>query len=223
MDEMAFMSNAHAINTSCASATPCRLFNSTPNGEGNEFYRMKRLTERRKDSEGERHEPEIKYLRYHWTENPLYCEYDGDKRRYNQKIKGMSREQIAQELDIDYNASVEGRVYPSFKSDTWDLEYDPTKQTYAWIDNSHGGTDPHALVIAQVDPRNHFIDIIDCITMNLDITTMANFVAGVAKFNMNDNEFRFLERYKLYNMAKATFISDPYDTDTMVKTIHNPD
>lgn len=50
MDEMAFMSNAHAINTSCASATPCRLFNSTPNGEGNEFYRMKKLTERRQDS-----------------------------------------------------------------------------------------------------------------------------------------------------------------------------
>lgn len=153
----------------------------------------------------------------------MYCEHTGDKRRYNQKIKGMSREQIAQELDIDYNASVEGRVYPSFTSDTWDIEYDPTKQTYAWIDNSHGGTDPHALVIAQVDPRNHYIDIIDCITMNLDITMMANFAAGVAKFNMNDNESRFLERYKLYNMKMATFISDPYDTDTTIKTIHNPD
>jgi hypothetical protein len=33
MDEMAFMSNATAINTSAASATPCRIFNSTPNGE----------------------------------------------------------------------------------------------------------------------------------------------------------------------------------------------
>jgi hypothetical protein len=44
MDEMAFMSNATTINTAAASATPCRIFNSTPNGEGNEFYRMRQLT-----------------------------------------------------------------------------------------------------------------------------------------------------------------------------------
>lgn len=44
MDEMAFMSNAATINTAAASATPCRIFNSTPNGEGNEFYRMRQLT-----------------------------------------------------------------------------------------------------------------------------------------------------------------------------------
>lgn len=48
MDEMAFMSNATTINTAAASATPCRIFNSTPNGEGNEFYRMRQLTVVRK-------------------------------------------------------------------------------------------------------------------------------------------------------------------------------
>ena len=44
MDEMAFMSNAATINSAAASATPCRIFNSTPNGQGNEFYRMRELT-----------------------------------------------------------------------------------------------------------------------------------------------------------------------------------
>jgi len=31
MDEMAFMDNANTINTAASSATPCRIFNSTPN------------------------------------------------------------------------------------------------------------------------------------------------------------------------------------------------
>ena len=44
LDEYAFQSNATAINKSAASATPTRIFNSTPNGEGNEHYRMRKLT-----------------------------------------------------------------------------------------------------------------------------------------------------------------------------------
>lgn len=45
LDEMAFMQDAAAINKACASATPCRIINSTPNGEGNEYARMKKLAE----------------------------------------------------------------------------------------------------------------------------------------------------------------------------------
>jgi phage FluMu gp28-like protein len=91
MDEMAFMQYAQQINRSASSNTPCRIFNSTPNGEGNEFYRMKQqaLTGR------------IKWLRYHWTEHPFY-----DTEWYNAKIKGMTKETIAQELEIDYNTAI---------------------------------------------------------------------------------------------------------------------
>ena len=60
MDEMAFMANAATINTAAAAATPCRIFNSTPNGEGNEFYRMRKLTMDRRDEEGKHKAPEIK-------------------------------------------------------------------------------------------------------------------------------------------------------------------
>jgi hypothetical protein len=45
MDEMAFMQFANQINKSTASNTPCRIFNSTPNGEFNEFFEMKKLAE----------------------------------------------------------------------------------------------------------------------------------------------------------------------------------
>ena len=101
MDEMAFMSNAQAINTAASSATPTRIFNSTPNGEGNEFYRMRKSTQWRKDDDGNDVEPTVKGLRYHWSDHPLY-----DVARYNERIKGMSSEKIAQELEIDYNTAL---------------------------------------------------------------------------------------------------------------------
>lgn len=44
MDEFGFMQNAATINTAAASATPCRIWNSTPNGMGNEQWRMRLLT-----------------------------------------------------------------------------------------------------------------------------------------------------------------------------------
>lgn len=60
MDEFAFMSNASTINGAAASATPCRIFNSTPNGKGNEHYRMREMAMPKQDKYGTRLDPEIK-------------------------------------------------------------------------------------------------------------------------------------------------------------------
>lgn len=62
MDEMAFMENATQINGACSSATPCRIMNSTPNGEGNEYFRMRALARQGK----------IKGITLHWTLHPFY-------------------------------------------------------------------------------------------------------------------------------------------------------
>jgi len=51
MDEMAFMSYATTINTAAGSATPVRIMTSTPNGMGNEFYRMRLRTRKRKSAD----------------------------------------------------------------------------------------------------------------------------------------------------------------------------
>jgi len=132
MDEMAFMQNATTINAAASAATPCRIFNSTPNGEGNEFYRMRKLTMERKDDEGNLLQPDIKGLRYHWSDHPLY-----DTKRYEWKIRGMSKEKVAQELEIDYNTAVVGRVYDNFPTKHVTLEYKIDKPMYVWMDNSH--------------------------------------------------------------------------------------
>ena len=43
MDEMAFMSNAGAIDRSMKSATSCMIYTSTPNGEGGEYYNKRNM------------------------------------------------------------------------------------------------------------------------------------------------------------------------------------
>ena len=86
----------------------------------------------RKDEDGNILEPTIKGLRYHWTDHPLY-----DSKRYEWKIKGMTPEEIAQELEIDYNTAVRGRVYTDFATEAVELRYNPDKPLYVAIDNNH--------------------------------------------------------------------------------------
>ena len=57
---MAFMQNATTINAAAANATPCRIFNSTPNGKGNEHYRMRDIAIPHKDMYGTLVEPTVK-------------------------------------------------------------------------------------------------------------------------------------------------------------------
>jgi len=213
---MAHMQYATSINTAIASATPCRIFNSTPNWEWNEFYKMRKLTQWRKDEDGNELKPEIKWLRYHWTDHPLY-----DKAWYDLRIHGMSKEKIAQELEIDYNTALEWRVYPEYKWTTWNIAYDPLKPMYVWIDNSHWWSDPHAIVIAQTDPSNHYIDIIDSLQINCSIPDITNLLWGAPKMGLSKHEADFYERYGNYNRRTATFVWDPYDSNTTIRNIHN--
>ena len=49
----------------------------------------------------------------------------------------MTPEKIAQELEIDYNTAIVGRVYPEFPKSSEFVEYDMEKPLYIAIDNSH--------------------------------------------------------------------------------------
>lgn len=44
---------------------------------------------------------------------------------------------IAQELEIDYNTAVKGRVYEDFPTEATSVKYDPLLPLYIAIDNSH--------------------------------------------------------------------------------------
>lgn len=204
LDEMAFMANATTINTACASATPCRIFNSTPNGEWNEFYRMRQLTQDRR-FQWKLIKQQVKWLRYHRSEHPLYT-----KERYQWKTQGMTPEKIAQELEIDYNTAIVGRVYPEFNKNPSEFVYDPEKPMYVAIDNSHGWPDPNAMILAQViDGR---IKIFDAIEHHSPPYDNGRFLTNQPTTQLTNNQVEFLSRYAKYHRKKATFIWDPYDT-----------
>jgi len=199
-DEFAFQSNAATINRAMASASPCRIYTSTPNGKGNEHYRMRLLAMPNDGSE-----PSIKWLRYYWSDHPLYT-----KERYNKKTASMDSVTIAQELEIDYDTAVMGRVYPEFPKESINIKYNPDKPLYVCIDNSHGWTDPNAVILAQIEGSSW--NCIDSLEMNATPEDMAYFLSCNPKGILTDIQSSFLERYKNYNWKKATFIADPYDT-----------
>ena len=74
----------------------------------------------------------IKYHRCHWTEHPLYTH-----EWYKWKIEGMTVEQIAQELEIDYNVALAGRVYKEFNPGKENNVYEDNLPLFVAIDNSH--------------------------------------------------------------------------------------
>lgn len=204
---MASMANAAQINTAASRATPCRIFNSTPQGQGNEYYRIRKKVEVEYKAFGAKEIEEkdlaFRWHRLHWSEHPFYT-----NDWYNLQKAGMTPEQVAQELDINYNASVIGRVYTNFNTDTYEVKYDPNLPIYIAIDNSHGGVDPHAVVVCQID--GHYWNVIDYLELNCSVTEIAQMFGKEPKLRMDDKTLSFYKRYMDYK--PPTFISDPYDT-----------
>ena len=212
LDEMAFMQDAKAINRSASQATSCRLINSTPNWEYNEYFEMKRLV----------NEGKMEWHRLHWSIHPFYT-----KKWYEWKIDWLTDEQIQQELEMNYNLSIEGRVYKMFEVkpiwviDIWiQYDYNYLLPLYVSIDNSHWGQDPHAVIVSQVD-QHWNINIIDCVQMQCSVTDMAHFLAKNPIHKMNNYEMEFFDRYNTYKTP--IFIADPYDTKATMNdtTIYN--
>lgn len=107
---------------------------------------MRQLSLPGKNKYGEPTEPAIKGLRYHWSDHPLYT-----AERYANKTASMDAQTIAQELEIDYDTAIVGRVYTEFPKESTTVVYNPEKPLYISIDNSHGGTDPNAVIVIQPD------------------------------------------------------------------------
>lgn len=152
----------------------------------------------------------FKWFRIHWSEHPFY-----DKAWYDMQCARDTPETIAQELDISYNTSIIGRVYPEYTGETYDdIKYDESLPLFIAIDNSHGGADPHAVILCQIDGNNW--NIIDYMEVNCSVTDIALLLAKKPNMAMNNTVMEFYERYKRYK--KATFVSDPYDTYATLNT-----
>lgn len=96
VDEAAFLPRPQIIEPAISSATNCRIDISTPHGRDNPFAEK-------------RFNGKISVFTFHWRDDPRRSE-----EWYRQKCEEIGNPTIiAQELDLNYDASVEGVVIPS--------------------------------------------------------------------------------------------------------------
>ena len=139
MDEGATWEYFKEAWESAGDTTPCRLTCSTPKGR-NQFAILR--------------ESGIDVNTIHWRKHPLKDEgwYEFQKER-------RTDEEVAQELDISYQRSQEGRVYPEWDKVEWgNFPYDPNMPLYVGWD--FGATDDTAIIWFQDDLKGK-IRIID--------------------------------------------------------------
>lgn len=95
VDEEAFLERPQTVEASLSQSTNCRQSISTPNGMANPFAQK-------------RHSGKIEVFTFHWRSDPRK-----DQAWYDQQVEDIDNPQIvAQEIDLDYSASVEGVLIP---------------------------------------------------------------------------------------------------------------
>lgn len=171
-DEFAHIERTEKVHESVSRSCPSgKVYNSTPHGQGNAFYRIRR--DRPKGWQ---------VKRYHWSAHPVYGQgahiagddetcrrcagtrgglrwQDGHAHRYPGKVASpwydaavddMTDEQVARQLDIDYVGSLEARVYPEWQPETHVVDrrlFDPALPVELGWD--FGWSDYTSIVICQ--------------------------------------------------------------------------
>lgn len=142
-DEFPFWPLADAAFAASGQSSPCRMVVGTPYGKQNSFAQL-------------RFSGEIDVLTLHWSLHP-----HKDNTWYQHQCARMTPNEIARELDINYNLSVENRVFPQFGSEhivkglkplpnrriirTWDFGYHCPACVFVQIDD-----DERVLVLKEV-------------------------------------------------------------------------
>lgn len=146
---------------SCSSSTLCRIPLSTPNTRGTNCYFYQVLNNAKKKN--------LPFLTLHWCLHPvfskgLYVDEIGNVRSpwYDNELqRATDISQAHQELDINFEASMSGKVFPGFSYEqnvSDDVKYDPSLPLYVSWDF---GLDTTALLWIQPDPLNGVVNVID--------------------------------------------------------------
>lgn len=116
VDEAAYLEHPQLVDAALSQTTRCRIDVSTPNGMGNSFYKK-------------RFGGSLPVFTFHWRDDPRK-----DDAWYAREQKRLDPVTLAQEVDIDYTASVEGICIPA----AWvraavDVVLPPVSETYPLV------------------------------------------------------------------------------------------
>lgn len=190
-DELGFWDYAQDAWGSAGDATSCRIANSTPHGYN--YYSML------KDSG-------IDVITLHWKLHPLK-----DQHWYDFECERRTPEEVAQELDISYSKSREGRVYGEWDDRYVHLglsPYDENLPLYiAW---DFGKTDDTAIIWAQ-PRREGGLNIVDTFRgTGKNIDYYVPFITGITpsgSYLYTDAELKVIESHA--GWRPGTHFGDP--------------
>lgn len=138
VDEAAFLERPQLVEASLSATTNCRIDISTPNGTGNPFWNKRFKI----------YKPE-QIFTFHWRSDSRK-----DEAWYAKQVAELDPVTVAQEIDINYSASVEGVLIPSewvqsaVNADR-KLGFTITGAKRAALDVADEGRDKNALCIGQ--------------------------------------------------------------------------
>jgi len=143
VDESAYLERPHMIEASLSQTTNCRIDISSANGMGNPF------AEKRHKWDGT---PRV--FTVHWSSDPRKSNDIKDEDGlcwYERQVRDLDPVVLAQEVDINYQASVEGIVIPSVWVNACVdahkvLGFEPTGAKFGSLDVADEGKDKNAFV-----------------------------------------------------------------------------
>lgn len=143
LDEMAFWEAPEESWASCGESTRCRLAITTPPKRPNfaKYLRFSGI---------------IDVVTLHWHQHPLK-----DEAWYQLMKSEKTPEELAREVDINWEGAITGRVYPEVDHiRVGNFPYHPEWPLYVSHDPGHD-PDPHAMGWFQVNPENDRIRLLE--------------------------------------------------------------
>ena len=202
-DELGFWDYSKGAWEGTKDSTNCRLANSTPNGYN--YYAMIR-------------EMPINIHTMHWRSHPFK-----DEQWYTFEKATRTEESLAQEIDISYTKSLEGKVYPDWNDENVEkgiFTYSPNLPLYVSWD--FGKTDDTALIWSQrIDGRLRILDTYKNANKNIDF--YIPFVTGVMPSDnklYTDTDIEKILSHKYWKMG--THFGDPagrFQNNVVDKTV----
>lgn len=197
MDEVAFWERPESAWTASGEATKCRMGVTTPPKQRNFVTALRNLAAQQAIA------TDLKTL--HWRLHPLK-----DEAWYEEQKLRKLPEELAQEIDINWEGSITGRVYPEIEHvRVGNFPYRVDLPLY--VSHDPGATDPYALVWWQSDPATGRVRLVDCFERGNKIVDWFAPLFGApldSQFTYTKEEYDFIQLVKEWK--GAIHYGDPY-------------
>lgn len=157
VDEAAFIERQDTVDAALSQTSNCKIYVSTPNGNGNAFY-QKRMSGR------------LPIFTFHWRDDPRK-----DDAWYAKQRRDLDEKVVAQEIDIDYNASTTDSWLPGSLVESAQgygiADLTPIGPLILGVDAAHFGDDEHVIT-----PRKGRVAYDQLVFKQIDGPTLAGHI-----------------------------------------------